>query len=322
MHTAHKQPRLAIDLKRLEHLAALADSRHFGRAAGNAHLSQPAFSRSIQSIEGDLGLRLFDRGSNGVVPTPAGSFLIERARQLLSAARNLQRDAVLYRDNQMGDTAFGAGPFPSATIIPAAIAALRRQHPGVALRLETNNWQSLQQRLLDEDIEFFVADIREIPANPKTAVTLLGHLTAGLYVRAGHPLATRACRFAQAWTFGIGTTKVPAPLEPMIGQLIGLAAGEAPVPALQSEDLALLRTLALTTDTVIVAPEAWARADADAGLLTRLKVKDLPPIYSEMGLVQRANRTLSPMARLAIACVREAAVRIGMRPARAGQASG
>ena len=100
MHAAHWP---MVDLKRLAHLVALADECHFARAADRVHLSQPAFSRSIQSIESDLGMRLFDRETGPVRPTPAGEFMIERARRLLFDARCLQRDAMLYRDSQLGE---------------------------------------------------------------------------------------------------------------------------------------------------------------------------------------------------------------------------
>src|SRR5262245_11269729 len=180
-----------VDLKRLGHLVALADECHFARAAERVHLSQPAFSRSIQSIERDLGMRLFDRESGDVKATPAGAFLIERARRLLFDARCLQRDAMLYRDSQLGDTAFGAGPFPAATIMPTVVLTLRQQYPGVGLRLETSNARLLFERLLAEDIEFFVADVRDLPADPMLQVQSLGRHPAHLFVRSGHPLAGR-----------------------------------------------------------------------------------------------------------------------------------
>ena len=87
-----------MDLRRLEHLLALAEERHFGRAADQVHLSQPAFSRSIQAVEAELELRLFDREIGDVRPTPAGQFVIERARRLLFDARCLARDVELFRD--------------------------------------------------------------------------------------------------------------------------------------------------------------------------------------------------------------------------------
>lgn len=136
-----------MDLRRLSHVVALADTLHFARAAQAVHLSQPAFSRSIQAIEEDLGIRLFDRETGDVRPTPAGEFVIERARRLLFEARCLQRDVDLYRDSQLGGTAFGVGPLLTATLMPQALQELRRQHPQVALRMEVGNWVQLLESL-------------------------------------------------------------------------------------------------------------------------------------------------------------------------------
>ena len=296
-----------VDLKRLGHLVALADERHFARAAERVHLSQPAFSRSIQSVERDVGMRLFDRETGDVKPTPAGAFLIERARRLLFDARCLQRDAALYRDSELGDTAFGAGPFPAATIMPRVAIALRLEYPRVGLRLEMNNWQLLLERLLAEDIEFFVADVRDLPLDAKLQVSPLGRQSAHLYARSGHPLAGRASTFAQAWGFGLAATRLPTPMKGLIARLIGLPAGELPVLALECDDMALLRTLALSTDTVIAASDAGLRDDVQAGSLVRLAIEDLPDVYAEMGVVTLVNRTPSPMAQRAIACVQEVA---------------
>jgi DNA-binding transcriptional LysR family regulator len=303
MHGEHRW----MDLKRLGHLVALANECHFARAAERVHLSQPAFSRSIQSIERDVGMKLFDRETGDVKPTPAGVFLVERARRLLFDARSLQRDTALYRDSQLGDTAFGAGPFPTATIMPLAISALRRQYPGVALRLETNNWVQLCERVLAEDIEFFIGDVRDLPVEPRIEVSPLGRLAGHLYVRAGHPLAGRPCTFAQAWQVGVATTKLPPRVGALLATLRGMGPGEIAVPALECDDLPLLRSLALATDTVVGLPDAWVERTASDQSLVQLDVEDLPTIYAEMGVVTLVNRTPSPMAQRAIACIREVA---------------
>jgi len=296
-----------VDLKRLGHLVALADECHFARAAERVHLSQPAFSRSIQSIETELGMRLFDRDSGDVKPTPAGAFLIQRARRLLFDARSLQRDAMLYRGSQLGDTAFGAGPFPAANLMPTVMVTMRRQYPGVGLRLETSNSQLLCDRLLAEDIEFFVADVRDLPADAALQVVSLGREPAHLYARAGHPLAGRPCTFAQAWEYGFASGWLPSPMRALVARLLGLPAGADPVPAVQCDEMTLLRTLALATDTVFASSDAWVRDDVRAGTLVQLEVEDLPEVYSEMGIVTLLNRTPSPMAQRAIACVQEVA---------------
>lgn len=299
-----------MDLKRLGHLLALADECHFARAAERVHLSQPAFSRSIQSLESEVGMRLFDRETGDVKPTPAGEFLIERARRLLFDARNLHRDLGLYRDTALGDTAFGAGPYPAATIMPLVVSQLRREHPGVRMRLEMNNWHLLFERLVAEDIEFLVADTRDIPAEAKIEVTPIGHQGAHLYVRAGHPLAGKPCTFAQAWAFGLGSTRIPLPVRAALARLLALPPGELLTPAVECDDLALLRMLALTTDSMVGLPDAACREEVRSGALIQLRVTDLPEVYSEMGIVTLLNRTPSPMARRAIACVREVAGRM------------
>ena len=81
-----------MDLKRLKHLVTLADTRNFGRAALQCHLSQSAFSRSVQAAEEELGLLLFDRGSLEVTCTQAGALVVERARTLLFESHCLERD--------------------------------------------------------------------------------------------------------------------------------------------------------------------------------------------------------------------------------------
>jgi len=301
-----------LDLKRLGHLVALADECHFARAAERVHLSQPAFSRSIQSIERDLGMRLFDRDTGDVRPTSAGSFLVERARRLLFDARCLRRDAELYRDSQLGDTAIGAGPYPAATIMPLVFSTLRRKYPGIGLRLEINNWQLLLERLLAEDIEFFVADVRDLPVDRKIELTSLGRQPAHFFARAGHPLAGRSCTLAQLWQFGVATTKLPSAVKALIAHSIGLPAGEDPVLAVECDDISLNRTLALSTDTVIAATDAGVREDVRAGALVQLAVEDLPAVYAEMGVVILVNRTPSPMAQRAIACIREIAEQVNV----------
>lgn len=295
------------DLKRLGHLVALADELHFARAAERVHLSQPAFSRSIQSLERDAGMRLFDRHTGEVKQTPAGAFLVERARRLLFDARCLERDAALYRDSQLGDTAFGAGPFPAATIMPKVMSLLRQRHPNVGLRLETSNWKLLHARLLAEDIEFFVADVRDIPTDPRLDISSLGRQMAHLFVRAGHPLAGQRCHFAKVWPYGLAATKTPQPVKALMARLLGLPGPDDVVMAIECDDLALLRFVALATDTVCATSDAAMQADVRAGRMVQLDVVDLPEAFSEMGIVTLTNRTPSPMAQRAIDGVREVA---------------
>lgn len=304
-----------MDLRRLQHLLALAEERHFGRAAERVHLSQPAFSRSIQAIEAALELRLFDRGIGDVRPTPAGEFVIERARRLLFDARSLARDVELFRDSQLGDTAFGAGPLPAVTLLPEVLTRLRREFSGIALRVEVSNWQRLLERLLAEDIEFFVADSSELPEDPALEIRSIERQLGGFYVRAGHPLCGRPCTLSEAWAFGVASFRLPRSVQAALARLLKLPPAAPLVLALECDDLGLLGAVVRASDTVLASTDVAARAAVDSGSLQRLQVRDLPTLYAQMGVVTLRNRTLSPTAQRLIRDIEAVARQVNVQPA-------
>ena len=304
---------MVMDLRRLEHLLALAEERHFGRAADQVHLSQPAFSRSIQAIESELELRLFDREIGDVRPTPAGEFVIERARRLLFDARCLTRDVELFRESRLGDAAFGVGPILAATLMPDVLAGFRSQYPGVALRVEVSNWQQLLERLQAEDIEFMVADASELPGDPALEIRSMGRQQGDFYVRAGHPLSGRACTLAEAWTFGVAAFRLPLAVKATLAKLLGLPAGAPLVLALECDDIGLLKSVALATDTVLASTDVAARDAVKSGAMQRLQVRSLPRLYSQMGLVSLRNRTLSPTAQRVIDGIERLAAQVNVQ---------
>jgi len=290
-----------MDLKRWAHIVAVADRRSFARAAEQVNLSQPALTRSIQAAESELGLRLFDRGTQEVATTPAGEFIVARARQLVFDSRCLERDVTLYRNRGLGDTAFGVGPYPAATFLSPLLAGVRREYPGIKLRVEVSNWQLLLKRLLEEDIEFFVADTRDLPANDLLQIRPLRHELGGFYVRPGHALAARkTVTLQQVWDEGVASVRLPAGVRAVIARLLGEAPSAELSVALECDDVQTLKDVALACDLVLAAPHAAVEAEVAAGTLHPLVVAGLPPLYSDMGVVTLRGRTPSPMADLII----------------------
>lgn len=290
-----------MDLRRWTHVVAVADRRSFVRAAEQVHLSQPALTRSIQAAEEELGLLLFDRKGSEVVPTPAGEFVVERARQLVFNSRCLERDVALYRNHGLGDTAFGVGPFPAAIFLPPLLAGLRTEFPGINLRVEVSNWQLLLKRLREEDIEFYVADTTELPEDPSLHARPLRREVGGLYVRPAHPLAkARSVGVAQAWAYGVLAIRLPRGVRSSLARLLGLPSGDDVKLALECDDVTLLSKVTMESDSVLVtAHSAVAREVAD-GRLKLLKVRELETLQAHTGVVTLRGRTPSPMAELII----------------------
>jgi len=296
-----------LELRRLAHIVAVAERRNFARASEEVNLSQPALTRSIQAAEAELGMRLFDRGGARVTPTPAGEFIVERARRLVFDGRCLKRDAELYRERKLGDTAFGIGPFPAATLLAPLLAALRRDFAQVNLRVEVSNWERLLEHLLDEAIELFVSDTRELPHDPRLVVKALRREPAAFYVRAGHALAgRRSVRLADMWAYGVASVRLPKSVGATLARLLELAPHAALPVALECDDVEVLKKTALATDLVLGAPHAAIEAELQAGTLCKLRIEGMPPLFSNMGVVTLRGRTPSPMAEEIIARLRTA----------------
>ncbi len=290
-----------MDLRRLKHLVALADTRNFSRAATRCHLSQPAFSRSVQAAEEELGLKLFDRNALEVTCTDAGTFVVERARRLVFESRCLERDVSLYRERLLGDLAFGVGPYPAATMLPGLLMELRTCFSGINTRVEVNNAKYLAEHLRAEELDFFLSNISLVPSAPDLVLTRIGRLSAGFYARAGHPLLTLGkTKAAALLPYGIASVRVPESVLATLGTLMGLEQGKLMPLAVECDDLSLLKTLAMTTDTLLACPDASAVQEVQGGRLVRLEVGDLPPMFNEMGLFALKGRSHSPMARFAV----------------------
>ena len=124
-----------MELYQLRTFAAVADENHLTRAAERLHLSQPAVSGHIKALEGELGVRLFERASTGMQLTAAGSELLERARLVLSAADAVKRAAKQMQGDISGLLRIGTVADPESNRLGELLALARDKHPRLKLEL-------------------------------------------------------------------------------------------------------------------------------------------------------------------------------------------
>lgn len=125
-----------MDLRRLRHFSELADTLSFRDAAQRVHLTQPALTRSIASLEQELGVRLFERDKRHVALTEAGARLLEPTRELLrdaDALRRTARDLTATPGPQLRVGLYGPG---LAQLAPEIVAAFVERHPDVTVHVE------------------------------------------------------------------------------------------------------------------------------------------------------------------------------------------
>jgi DNA-binding transcriptional LysR family regulator len=184
---------MGFELQQLKQVIALAEHGSFVRAAGALHISQPALSRSIQNLERDLGSELFHRSASGVVPTERGSLFIEKVRDLLRLATDLEREARTDRSLAGGRVALGGGPYPTESFLLHATAQFMGRYPQVTIRLHLGDYEELLPRLRSRELDFFVAESSTLQREADVEVEPLARAHGLHFIsRSGHPLAARS----------------------------------------------------------------------------------------------------------------------------------
>ena len=124
-----------MELRHLRSFVAVAEERHFGRAAERLHMAQPPLSQQIRRLEDELGATLLHRTTRSVELAPAGEVLLVRAREILAAVDSATEDARRAARGEFGRLAVGFTGSATYALLPSVAAALRRSLPGVMLDL-------------------------------------------------------------------------------------------------------------------------------------------------------------------------------------------
>jgi LysR family hydrogen peroxide-inducible transcriptional activator len=136
-----------LKLKDLRYLVAVADERHFGRAAARCFVSQPTLSAQLKKLEQSLGVQLIERAPNNVTLTPAGQEIVTRARRILEASDEVVQLAHAHRDPLAGKLRVALLPTIGPYVLPRVAPALRRALPRLELRLYEYQTAPLLEKL-------------------------------------------------------------------------------------------------------------------------------------------------------------------------------
>ncbi len=138
-----------MQLRHLETLLAIAEEGSFTGAADALSTVQSNVSEQVRQLEDQLGVRLFDRGRKGAVPTECGEVVIERARRIRRETDAMRTDLGMIQGLETGDASFGIVGTASRWVVPPLVAELRARAPGVRLRVN----EAASERLMAEVLE-------------------------------------------------------------------------------------------------------------------------------------------------------------------------
>ena len=144
---------MELKLKDLRYLVAVADLRHFGRAAARCFVSQPTLSAQLKKLEQDLGVQLIERAPNNVALTPAGEEIVARARRILEASEEVVTLASGHRDPLAGRLRVALLPTIGPYLLPRVASAIRRRLSRLELRLYEYQTAPMLEKLHDGQLD-------------------------------------------------------------------------------------------------------------------------------------------------------------------------
>jgi|SRR5256886_423533 len=136
-----------MEFHQLRYFVAVAEERHFTKAARGLHVAQPSVSRAIRVLEEELGTSLFHRMKGNVALTPAGETLLPWARRVLADVDGATGEVRELADLRRGRLAVGATPSLTITLLPPALAKFHSAYPGIDLVLQEAGSRDLVREL-------------------------------------------------------------------------------------------------------------------------------------------------------------------------------
>lgn len=145
-----------ISLKQLRYFDAVARTGHFGKAAEQCAVTQPALSMQIQDLERELGTQLLERGRKGVILTESGREIAARAAQVLTDIRDMVDCARRQGSVPSGPLHFGVIPSIAPYILPPLLPLIREHYPDLDLHLRETQTQHLVRELLEGRLDLLL----------------------------------------------------------------------------------------------------------------------------------------------------------------------
>lgn len=179
-----------LDFSEIRVFAVSAETGSFSQAARRLHLSQPAVSQQIRSLEQSLCTQLFRRSSQGVALTNAGKVLLPMARELLNLSCRIRETMGALEEHIADHLTVGCAVTTGKMMLPLVVAAFNQYYPDVQVTVEMSNCASVEDALLAQDIHMGISGTEATGQAVECQPFFTDHVI--LVVPPDHPFAQRA----------------------------------------------------------------------------------------------------------------------------------
>jgi len=293
---------VAIEIRQLRYIVALAEERSFTRAALREHIAQPALSQQIQRLEQEVGLALVERTTRRVTITEAGELLVARARRILAELDSAHDELENLRGIQTGHVTVGAMHTMGPVDISAALARYHKRHPRVELTVREHASEELADLLRLDKLDLAFLSVTERVESHGLALHQLVSEELVATVPSDHPLAGRArIRMAELAREQFISYREGARLRELLEEG-ARATGFEPNVKFESNESQRIRALVARGLGVAILPHSDAIAPGPPVALASLID---PELSRDITLAWRADRRHSPAAAEFLTLARE-----------------
>ena len=288
-----------ISNRQLAHALTLFRHGNFTRAAAESHLSQSAFSRSIRGLEKELGVMLFDRYSNSVVPTVYGKALLRRAEAIIADTEELEREIRLIQGLESGSFSVALGIYPAEVSGNQAVGKMVYDHPDLHYRISLGTWQHVNKLVLSRRVDLGFAATSIADTDEKLVTETVGEHEMLLYCRKNHPLSGCAKLSKQDLDqFPLVSIRIPGELADTIpGKSdIDYSTGHL-IPSVEVDDLITAQSVVANSNGIGVAFPIQIASQLESGDFKLLGFKK-PWLKPSYGFIFLRNRSISPAAEI------------------------
>lgn len=299
-----------ITLRQLTHARTLAKLGNFRRAAQVLHLSQPALTRSIQALETELGVPLFNRLAHAVEPTRFGEAFLPKAHLLLQVHDDLTREMKVLKALEQVNLRVALGPYPYDLHAPEVLARLGSDHPGLQCRLRLDSWREVTAQVLRRDADIGVGDLAPAEPDARLDSELVGQHALHFYCRAGHPILARpdltlADLGEQVFVGTRASVRLGAALVKLGGRSGANDASTGDfIPAWEVDAIPATKRMVAASDALGVALLSQIHHELDSGHFCLLPLRT-PWLRLSYGFIRRRDSSTSPGVLEFMAAIRE-----------------
>jgi DNA-binding transcriptional LysR family regulator len=281
----------AMTLVQLKHLIELARQGSFSKTADKLHLTQPALSRSIKSLEDELGQPLFDRVGRKNELTAFGQHIVAHAQHLVDGAHELRQTGQRLRNGEIGQVRIGLGSGPGALLMTPLLMHMARMHPKAHIDISRGSTELLVQSLRERRLDALAIDIRSLKPTTDLHVEWVQEMEGAFMCRKGHPLAKRRkISLEMVRVYPVASTPLSDEVARILMERYGPQAHPDALVNLRCEEISSLLEVARHSDAVVLAIRAAAPDLVPLPMTPALNAK------ARFGWVTLKSRTESPLS--------------------------